>query len=109
MNDNRKIIEQRDVRGRRQPGKSNLIKKDKIMVIRSSMVRNLERNVGMKEYGSYSRYIRGAGIKEIMNETSVKVTNKTILFVEGVGNSLKCLGVVLPLSFFVFAVQVRFI
>ena len=94
--DNRKVGELRDVRGRRQPGKGNLIKKDKIVVIGSSMVRNIERNVGMKEYGSYSRSIGGAGIKEIMNEAveaAVKVTNKTLLFVEGGGNSLKCLGV----------------
>ena len=49
-----------------------------------------------KEEGSYSRSIRGAGIKEIMSkavEASITATGKTLLFIEGGGNSLKCLGV----------------
>ena len=56
----------------------------------------MSRNVSMKEKGSYSKSIRGAGMKEIMNkavEASITATGNTLLFIEGEGNSFKCLGV----------------
>ena len=94
MDNTNKVGKQRAQGGKRQVGNGRI--KDKIVVIGSSMVRNVERNVSMKEKGSYSRSIRGAGIKEIMSEAveaAIKTTEKTLLFIEGGGNSLKCLGV----------------
>ena len=65
MGNSSEVIKQREVREKRQVGYDSGRIKDKIVVIGSSMVRNVERNVYMKEEGSYSRSIRGAGIKDM--------------------------------------------
>ena len=69
--------------------------KDKIVIIGDSMIRNVDKNVGMKEEGSFKKCISGAGIKQIVSEAIIaaeKVTEKTKLFIQGGGNSLRTLG-----------------
>ena len=70
--------------------------KDKIIVIGSSMVRNINKVVGMNVEGSFLRSIGGAGIKQIISEAinaAETATNNTKMFIQGGGNSLKTLGV----------------
>ena len=91
MGSSSKVGKQRDVRGRIQVGYGNGRIKDKIVVIGSSMVRNIERNVSMKEKGKYSRSIRRAEIKGIVSkavEASITATDKTSLLIEGGENTV---------------------
>ena len=69
--------------------------KDKVVIIGDSMIRNVDKMVGMKEEGSYRKCLSGAGVKQIVSEAIVaseKVTEDTRLFIQGGGNSLKTLG-----------------
>ena len=66
--------------------------RDSIVVIGSSMVRNINKVVGMKESGSFLRSIGGAGIKQIMGEAVLaanQASDGTKLFIQVGGNSLK--------------------
>ena len=69
--------------------------KDRIVIVGDSMVRNVDRIVGMKEEGSFLKCISGAGVKQIMSEAVIasgKASENTKLFIHGGGNSLKTLG-----------------
>ena len=70
-------------------------RRDKIGVVGDSMVRNIEKVVGMNEEGSCKKSIGGAGIYRVMRE-AVEVAKETPgnskIFIVGGGNSLKQLG-----------------
>ena len=48
-------------------GRENVCR-DKIMVIWDSMIKYVDRIVGLNQHGSFKRSIGGAGIKQIMGE-----------------------------------------
>ena len=69
---------------------------DKIMVIGDSMIKYVDRIVGLNQHGSFKRSIGGAGIKQIMGEAIEAAENTSggaKLFIQGGGNSLKFIGV----------------
>ena len=75
--------------------RNSIKSREKIIIVGSSMVRNVGKIVGMKDEGSYLRSIGGAGIKQVMSEAIVAAEaakDKTVLFIQGGNNSLKCLG-----------------
>ena len=86
---------ERNLREKKEPSEGNGKTKEKIIIIGSSLVRNVDRVVSMKESGSFLKSFGGAGIKQIVSEAVVASKNavgKTKLFIQGGGNSLKCLG-----------------
>ena len=69
---------------------------DRIMVIGDSMIKYVDRVVGLNQHDSFKRSIGGAGIKQIMGEAIAAAKNTSggaKLFIQGRGNTLKFIGV----------------
>ena len=66
--------------------RNSMNSREKIIIVGSSIVRNVGKIVCMKDEGSYLRSIGGARIKQIMSEAIVAAeaaTDDTVLFIQG--------------------------
>ena len=101
MEANREKISLNTQRRRYEQGRGRQVEerrkqnREKLIVIGDSMVREVDKVVGMKEVGSFKKTLAGAGIKQIVSaaeDAAVKLVGEGSIFVQGGGNSLWALG-----------------